>query len=87
MKKLLIACLTISLVLVSCKEDVKEEIIATENSKFTAMLESYGEGKLKLNPIEATFIGDSRFDAAFPDFLSDAYQEDYHSFTPLTPHN
>tara|TARA_R110002050_G_scaffold110905_4_gene223672 strand:- start:663 stop:2471 length:1809 start_codon:yes stop_codon:yes gene_type:complete len=80
MKKLLIACLTISLVLVSCKEDVKEEIIATENSEFTAMLESYGEGKLKLNPIEATFIGDSRFDAAFPNFLSDAYQEDYNTF-------
>lgn len=80
MKKLLIACLTISLVLVSCKEDVKEEIIATENSEFTAMLESYGEGKLKLNTIEATFIGDSRFDAEFPNFLSDEYQKENHEF-------
>ena len=80
MKKLLIACLTITLVIASCKEEPKKETMVTENSDFAAMLENYGEGKFKLNPIEATFIGDSRFDAAFPNFLSDDYQKNFHDF-------
>ena len=80
MKKLLIACLTVSFILVSCKEEAKKEITATENSEFATMLEGYSEGKLKLNPIEATFIGDSRFDASFPNFLSDAYRTDFQNF-------
>ncbi|WP_405569658.1 DUF885 domain-containing protein [Winogradskyella sp. Asnod2-B02-A] len=80
MKKLLIACLTLSFILVSCKEEAKKEVIATENSDFATMLEGYSEGKLKLNPIEATFIGDSRFDASFPNFLSDAYHKDFQNF-------
>lgn len=80
MKKLIIACLTITLVIVSCKEQPKKENTAIEISDFTAMLENYSEGKLKLNPIEATFIGDGRFDDAFPNTLSDAYQLEYNNF-------
>lgn len=80
MKKLLIACLTITLVIVSCKEEPKKENAAFEISDFTAMLENYSEGKLKLNPIEATFIGDGRFDDAFPNVLSDDYQIEYNNF-------
>ncbi|SDG69748.1 DUF885 domain-containing protein [Winogradskyella thalassocola] len=80
MKKLLTICLTVALVFVSCKEDVKKDIITTKNSDFTAMLANYSEGKLKLNPIEATFIGDGRFDAAFPNYLSDDFRKDWHDF-------
>ena len=80
MKKIIIACLTISLVLVSCKEEPKKENTAIEISDFTALLENYSEGKLKLNPIEATFIGDSRFDDAFPNYLSDDYRKEYNDF-------
>lgn len=80
MKKLIISCLTITLVLVSCQEEPKKENTAIEISDFTAMLESYSEGKLKLNPIEATFIGDGRFDDALPNFLSDDYKVEYDYF-------
>ena len=80
MKKFIIACLTITLVIVSCKEEQKKENTAIEISDFTAFLENYSEGKLKLNPIDATFIGDGRFDDAFPNVLSDDYQVEYNNF-------
>jgi uncharacterized protein (DUF885 family) len=80
MKKLIVACLSIALVLVSCKEEPKKENVVIENSDFTTLLEKYSEGKLKLNPIEATFIGDGRFDDAFPNMLSDDYQLEYNNF-------
>jgi hypothetical protein len=62
--------------LFSCKEEPKKENLPIDNSEFATLLKNYGEEKLKLNPIEATFIGDSRFDDAFPKVLSDAYQKD-----------
>ena len=80
MKKLLITCLTITLLIASCKEESKKENTVIEISDFTAMLENYSEGKLKLNPIEATFIGDDRFNDAFPNVLSDDYQIEYNNF-------
>lgn len=80
MKKFIITCLTITLVIVSCKEEQKKENTAIEISDFTAFLENYSEGKLKLNPIDATFIGDGRFDDAFPNVLSDDYQVEYNNF-------
>ncbi len=80
MKKLVTAFLTITLVLVSCKEEPKKENLPIDNSRFASLLKDYSEGKHQLNPIEATFIGDSRFDDAFPNVLSDAYQKDYNAF-------
>ena len=80
MKKLVIAFLTITLVLVSCKEEPKKEILTTENSDFATVLEEYSEGKFKLNPTEATFIGDARFNDAFPNILSDAYIKERDDF-------
>ena len=80
MKKLLLAFFTFSLILTSCKEEPKTAIIAQENADFTAMLESYNEGKLELNPVEATSNGDSRFNDGFPNFLSDDYREEHHDF-------
>jgi len=80
MKKLLIAFLTIIFILASCKEEPKTSDITQENADFTAMLASYNEGKSKLNPVEATFNGDSRFNDAFPNFLSDDYREEHQDF-------
>jgi hypothetical protein len=37
------------------------------------MLEEYYQEGLKLNPIEATFQGDNRYNNSFPNFLSDDY--------------
>jgi uncharacterized protein (DUF885 family) len=80
MKTIFIAFFTLTLVLFSCKNEPEKEIIPSKNLEFEALLKDYSEGKLKLNPIEATFIGDSRFDDAFPNFLSDDYKTEYDNF-------
>lgn len=80
MKKLLSLFLIITLLFVSCKEESEKENVPVENLEFAALLKDYSEGKLKLNPTEATFLGDSRFDASFPNVLSDAYQKEHDDF-------
>ncbi len=80
MKKFITTFLTITLILVSCKEEPKKENIPVASSEFADLLMDYSEGKLQLNPIEATFIGDSRFDDAFPNVLSNDYQKEYDTF-------
>ena len=80
MKKIIATFLILTLVFVSCKEEPKKENIPVANSEFAEFLKDYSEGKLKLNPIEATFIGDSRFDDAFPNVLSDDYRKEYDTF-------
>ncbi|WP_333780746.1 DUF885 domain-containing protein [Tenacibaculum pacificus] len=51
---------------------------------FDKLLKNYNEGKFKLNPINATYAGDNRFNDKFPNTLSEAYQnksnEFYNSF-------
>lgn len=58
----------------SCKEESKTEEKPTHNAEFEALLDSYYEDGLKLNPITATLAGDHRYDDSFPNLLSDAYQ-------------
>ncbi|MEH6766075.1 MAG: DUF885 domain-containing protein [Aequorivita antarctica] len=61
----------------ACKNESKEK----ENSKtdntvstdFNKMLDTYYEEGLKLNPLNATFSGDTRYNDSFPNFLSDEY--------------
>ncbi|MDP5082435.1 MAG: DUF885 domain-containing protein [Winogradskyella sp.] len=80
MKNYLIFLFTITLIMVSCKEQPKTEMAPIVTSDFASLLKEYSEGKFKLNPIEATFIGDSRFDDAFPNVLSDDYRTEYNTF-------
>lgn len=47
---------------------------AAISENFNQLLKNYNEGKLKLNPIEATYAGDNRFNNQFPNFLSATYQ-------------
>eukprot|EP01090_Pellita_catalonica_P018878 TRINITY_DN6239_c0_g2_i9.p1 TRINITY_DN6239_c0_g2~~TRINITY_DN6239_c0_g2_i9.p1 ORF type:complete len:480 (+),score=103.03 TRINITY_DN6239_c0_g2_i9:3296-4735(+) len=42
--------------------------------EFNQLLKDYNEGKLQLNPVNATFAGDNRFNDQFPNTLSDEYQ-------------
>ena len=44
-------------------------------SEFDLMVNNYYEEGLKLNPINATYAGDNRFNDSFPNFLSDEYRE------------
>ncbi len=61
----------------SCKNESKEkEDSKTDNNvsaDFNQMLDSYYEDGLKLNPLNATFSGDTRYNDSFPNFLSDEY--------------
>ncbi|MCB0465802.1 MAG: DUF885 family protein, partial [Aequorivita sp.] len=61
----------------ACKNDTKEkENTNTENTvsaDFNKMLDNYYEEGLKLNPLNATFSGDKRYNDSFPNFLSDEY--------------
>lgn len=77
MKKTILTVLTVCLLMVSCKEETKKEAKKSpsveNNEKFDQLLKEYNEGKLLLNPINATYAGDSRFNNLFPNFLSDSY--------------
>ena len=81
MKKLTIVMAVLA-VLWSCssekKAPKKKDDKTSEN--FNQFLKDYNEGKLKLNPIAATYAGDNRFNNQFPNFLSDTYQKQKKAF-------
>ncbi|WP_299157212.1 DUF885 family protein [uncultured Tenacibaculum sp.] len=82
MKKIFLAIVTITTLLTSCKQEKKEVIKKTisENIEFNQLLKDYNEGKLMLNPINATFAGDNRFNDQFPNTLSNEYQVKNNAF-------
>lgn len=52
------------------------------NKKFAALLDSYYEEGLKLNPVNATFIGDNRYNDLLPVDFTDSYRlqlKDYYN--------
>ncbi|MDP2685919.1 MAG: DUF885 domain-containing protein [Aequorivita sp.] len=69
--------LMLLLVFSACKNESKEKTIDQTqnavNTDFNKMLDSYYEEGLKLNPLNATFSGDTRYNDSFPNFLSDEY--------------
>ncbi|HEY0661977.1 MAG TPA: DUF885 family protein [Lysobacter sp.] len=57
---------------------------ATESAKaqkLTALYEQFWEENLKLNPLQATFQGDPRYNDQLPNFLSAEYRQQQHDFT------
>lgn len=75
MKKL-IALIVITLCFSACKKEkeITETKAAEEtNVEFEAVLKSYYEDGLKLDPLTATSAGDDRYNAYLPNFLSDEY--------------
>ncbi|WP_075341330.1 DUF885 domain-containing protein [Tenacibaculum agarivorans] len=75
MKKIFLTIVATTAILISCKQETKKEATAvvTPNQEFNELLKKYNEGKLELNPINATYAGDNRFNDQFPNFLSDEY--------------
>lgn len=75
MKKI-ITLICVILAVTSCKEDSKK--VNTDEAKITAqfnkVLNDYYEDGLKLNPLNATFAGDNRYNDLFPNFLSEEYE-------------
>jgi uncharacterized protein (DUF885 family) len=67
----------ILLAFTACKNESKEKKeTKTENNvsaAFNKILDNYYQEGLKLNPLAATFSGDTRYNDSFPNFLSDEY--------------
>lgn len=82
MKKILLTVVATATFLVSCKQEKKETVSTPtpENTEFNQLLKDYNEGKLQLNPVNATFAGDNRFNDQFPNTLSDEYQSKSNEF-------
>ena len=57
----------------SCKQEAKKEESPILSEEFAAVLDSYYEDGLKLNPINATAAGDHRYDDIFTNPLSDEH--------------
>ena len=77
MKKLIFSCIAAVFVLVACSKETPTEPVAaateSEGSKaseeLAALVDEFYERDLELNPLNATQIGDDRFDDRFPNFL------------------
>ncbi len=57
------------------------ETSAAKAARLTALYDQHWEEVLKLNPIQATFQGDPRYNDQLPDFGSAAYRQQQHDFT------
>jgi uncharacterized protein (DUF885 family) len=75
MNKKICALVCLSILFVSCKNDVNINNVEENSSSvaFNTMLDEYYEESLKLNPINATFSGDNRYNNSFPNTLSEEY--------------
>lgn len=62
----------------SCQGDpeVTDDGIQRENEDFAKLLEDYQEQRLQLNPLEATYLGDARYNDRLPNSLSGQYLEE-----------
>ena len=84
MKKLLAIAIIAGTTLSSCKQEKKDvpatNLSETVQNNFNKLLKDYNEGKLKLNPISATYAGDNRYNDQFPNVLSDEYQQKAKAF-------
>ncbi len=57
------------------------QLAADKATGFNRLYDEYWEGVLKLNPIQATFQGDPRYNDQLPNFLSAQYRDQSHEFT------
>ncbi|CAL2093716.1 DUF885 domain-containing protein [Tenacibaculum sp. 190524A02b] len=83
MKKIFVSVIATALLFLACKPEKKEAPTVKpvqENAVFNQLLKDYNEGKLKLNPLNATFAGDNRFNDQFPNFLSETYAQKKNAF-------
>ena len=78
MKKIIFSIITLTILFTSCKEEKAATI--KENTEFNQFLENYYQGGLQLNPINATFAGDNRYNDQFPNILSDAFLDKAKTF-------
>ena len=58
-----------------------DEVAFDKATQLNRLYDEYWEGVLKLNPIQATFQGDPRYNDQLPNFLSEQYRGQSHAFT------
>ncbi len=71
----IMAITILTITFTACKKEAKTEGLSNEevdiSAKFNEMLDSYYEEGLQLNPVQATFTGDNRFNDQFPNPLAE----------------
>jgi uncharacterized protein (DUF885 family) len=74
MKKYAFICAL--LLCIACGDDKKKEVdAATKEKSLASLLDAYYEEGLQLNPLNATFAGESKYNDQFPNFLSEEYND------------
>ncbi len=75
--KLIFTLLITSALFTACKNQSNEKVNSKTDkdmsANFNKVLENYYEEGLKLNPLNATFLGDDRYNDTFPNLLTDEY--------------
>lgn len=71
MKKLLFGLTACVLISVSCKKEQKSEL-----PPINKLFDSYYEASLKLNPLNATFAGDNRYNDLLPNNLTKSFKDE-----------
>ncbi len=69
---------TLFVLIISCKEEPKEA--TKEYPPLADVLNAYYEDGLKLNPLGATFQGDSRYNDTLPNFLSSTFEKELREY-------
>lgn len=70
-------CITIIIVAIGCQPPVKKE---DDTARFHAMLDSYWQGLLKLQPLDATQFGDNSMNDQFVNNCTQTYRNDIKKF-------
>ncbi|WP_026978913.1 DUF885 domain-containing protein [Flavobacterium tegetincola] len=73
MKKIILAICLFTFTLQSCKQTNTKGVTHNKNEALHKVFEQYYQERLALNPIEATFAGETKFNNLFPNTLSDDY--------------
>ncbi|WDJ95209.1 DUF885 domain-containing protein [Xanthomonas campestris] len=58
-------------------------VVQSKAQQLTLLYDQYWDASLKLNPLQATFQGESRYNDQLPNFLSPAFRQQSHDFTTL----
>uniref|UniRef100_UPI00359453CC DUF885 domain-containing protein n=1 Tax=Pricia sp. TaxID=2268138 RepID=UPI00359453CC len=73
--KILIIVLTLGIFACKNESETLAEDTVSGNKAFDSLAENYYQQGLKLNPLNATFQGDERYNDTLPNFLSDKYEK------------
>ncbi len=77
MKPILLSLILISFLITSC---MKSNAPQQPNKAFSDLLDAYYEDGLKLYPMNATFVGDARYNDRFPNFLSEEFKAEERAY-------